>query len=154
MAIEFAGGRAESRQISKMYDLETLIKDIKNPRHIAIFALICLFCIILGYARGSIGGSIAGLIMGIILSFWAIILIHKHRERQKEIRESIIIPKIGLTERKEQWIRKKKLQEVKAENRIDLVIKIVWWIIFAFIGLNILYWISPIIYYTIQAVKQ
>ena len=154
MAIEFAGGREESRQISKMYDLENLIRDIKKPRHIAISALICLFCIILGYARGSIAGSIAGLIMGIILSLIGILLNYKHREIQREIRESIIIPKIGLTERKEQWLRKKKLQEVKAENRIDMVIKIVWWIIFAFIGLNILYWMSPIIYYTIQAVKQ
>jgi hypothetical protein len=139
---------------AKMYDLETLIKDIKNPRHVALSALICLFCLILGYARGSIAGAIVGIIMGIFLSFSGIILIYKHEERQQEIRESLIIPKIGMTERKEQWLRKKKLQEVKAENRVDLVIKIVWWIIFAIIGLSILYWISPIIYYALQAANR
>lgn len=137
-----------------MYDLETLIEDVKNPRHIALFALICFFCVFLGYARGSIVGSIIGLIMGIILSLAALVLMHKHEERQKEIRDSLIIPKIGMTEKKEQWLRKKKLREVKAENRIDMVIKIVWWIIFAIIGLSILYWISPIIYYSLQAASR
>ena len=137
-----------------MYDLETLIKDIKNPRHIALFALICLFCMFLGYARGSIAGLIVGIIMGIILSLSGLVLIHKHEERQKEIRDSLVIPKIGLTEKKEQWLRKKKLREVRAENRIDLVIKIVWWIIFMILGLTILYWISPIIYYTLQAANR
>jgi len=132
-----------------MYDLETLIKDIKNPRHIALSTLICLFCMFLGYARGSIAGLIVGIIMGIFLSLSGIILIYKHEERQKEIRDSLIIPKIGMTEKKEQWLRKKKLREVRAENRVDLLIKIVWWIIFAIIGLNILYWISPIIYHTL-----
>ncbi len=132
-----------------MYDLETLIKDIKNPRHIALSALICLFCMIIGYARGSIAGLIVGIIMGIFLSLSGIILIYKHKERQKEIRDSLVIPKIGMTEKKEQWLRKKKLREVRAENRVDLLIKIVWWIIFAIIGLNILYWISPLIYYTL-----
>ena len=137
-----------------MYNLEILIKDLKNPKNILLSALICLFCMFLGYARGSIGGLIIGFIIGIFLSFSGIILIYKHKEREKEIRESLVIPKIGLTERKEQWLRKKKLREVKAEKRIDLVIKIVWWIIFVIIGLNILYWISPIIYYTLQAAKR
>jgi hypothetical protein len=132
-----------------MYDLENLLKDIKNPRHIALSALICLFCMFLGYARGSIAGLIVGIIMGIFLSLSGIILIYKHEERQKEIRDSLIIPKIGMTEKKEQWLRKKKLREVRTENRVDLLIKIVWWIIFAIIGLNILYWISPLIYYTL-----
>jgi hypothetical protein len=132
-----------------MYALETLLKDIKNPRHIALSALICLFCMIFGYARGSIAGLIVGIIMGIFLSLSGIILIYKHEERQKEIRDSLIIPKIGMTEKKEQWLRKKKLREVRAENRVDLLIKMVWWIIFAIIGLNILYWISPLIYYTL-----
>lgn len=136
-----------------MYDLETLLKDLKNPRHQALSALICLFCMIFGYARGSIVGLIVGILVGIFLSFWGIILIYKHEEKRKEIKESLIIPKIGLTERKEQWLRKKKLRELKAENRIDVIIKIVWWIIFAIIGLNILYWISPIIYYTLQTAK-
>jgi thiamine transporter ThiT len=137
-----------------MYDLETLIKNIKNPRHIALSTMICLFCMFLGYARGSIAGSIVGLFMGIFLSLSGSILIYKHKEKQKEIQDSLIIPKIGMTERKEQWLRKKKRQEVKAKNRVDLVIKIVWWIIFAIIGLTILYWISPIIYYTLQAAKR
>jgi len=137
-----------------MYNLEILIKDLKNPKNILLSALICLFCMFLGYARGSIGGLIIGFIIGIFLFFSGIILIYKHKEREKEIRESLVIPKIGLTERKEQWLRKKKLREVKAEKRIDLVIKIVWWIIFVIIGLNILYWISPIIYYTLQAAKR
>ena len=132
-----------------MYDLETLFKQIKNPRQIALSALICLFCMFLGYARGSIGGLIAGIIMGIILSIAGVILFYKHEEKQKEIRESLIIPKIGMTEKKEQWLRKKKLQEVKAENRVDLMIKIFWWIIFVIIGLTILYWSSPLIYYTL-----
>ena len=132
-----------------MYDLETLFKQIKNPRQIALSALICLFCMFLGYARGSIGGLIAGIIMGIILSIAGVILFFKHEEKQKEIRESLIIPKIGMTEKKEQWLRKKKLQEVKAENRVDLMIKIFWWIIFVIIGLTILYWSSPLIYYTL-----
>ena len=132
-----------------MYDLETLFKQIKNPRQIALSALICLFCMLLGYARGSIGGLIAGIIMGIILSIAGVILFYKHEEKQKEIRESLIIPKIGMTEKKEQWLRKKKLQEVKAENRVDLMIKIFWWIIFVIIGLTILYWSSPLIYYTL-----
>ncbi len=132
-----------------MYDLETLLKDIKTPKHLALSALICLFCMIFGYARGSIAGLIVGIIMGIFLSLSGIILIYKHKERQKEIRDSLIIPKIGMTEKKEQWLRKKKLREVRAENRVDLLIKIVWWIIFAIIGLNILYWISPLIYYTL-----
>ena len=132
-----------------MYDLETLLKDLKKPKHLALFAMICLFCMFLGYARGSIAGLIVGIIMGIFLSLLGIILIYKHKERQKEIRDSLIIPKIGMTEKKEQWLRKKKLREVKAENRIDLLIKIVWWIIFAIIALNILYWISPLIYYTL-----
>ena len=144
----------EFGKISKMYDLETLIKDVKNPRHIALSVLICVFFVFLGYARGSIAGMAVGIIMGIILSLAALVLIHKHEERQKEIRDSLIIPKIGLTEKKEQWLRKKKLQEVRAENRADLVIKIIWWIIFAIIALTILYWISPMIYYTLQAAKR
>jgi hypothetical protein len=137
-----------------MYELETLIKDIKNPRNIALSALICFLCMSLGYARGSIAGLIVGIIMGIILSLAGLIFIHKHEERQKEIQDSLIIPKIGMTEKKAQWLRKKKLREVKTENRIDIVIKIVWWIIFLIIGLSILYWISPIIYYTLQAAKR
>lgn len=137
-----------------MYELETLIGDIKNPRNIALSTLICLFCMLLGYARGSIAGLILGMIVGVILSFAGLIFIHKHEEKQKEIQDSLIIPKIGMTEKREQWLRKKKLREVKAENRIALVIKIVWWIIFVIIGLNILYWISPMIYYTLQATKR
>jgi multisubunit Na+/H+ antiporter MnhB subunit len=133
-----------------MHDLETLLKDIKNPRHIALSALTFLFCMFLGYARGSIGGLIVGILVGIFLSLSGIILIHKHEEKQKEIKESLVIPKIGMTDRIEHWLRKKKLQEVKNENRIDLIIKIVWWIIFVIIGLIILYLISPIIYYTLQ----
>jgi multisubunit Na+/H+ antiporter MnhB subunit len=136
-----------------MYELEILIEDIKNPKHFALGALICFICMILGYMRGSIGGLIVGIVMGILLSFSGLILLHKHREKQEEMRESLIIPKIGLTEKKEQWLRKKKLRELQAENRIDMIIKVVWWIIFAFIALNILYWISPIIYYTIQTSK-
>jgi len=108
----------------------------------------------LGYARGSIAGLIVGIIMGIFLPLSGVILIYKHEERQKEIRDSLIIPKIGMTEKKEQWLRKKKLREVKAENRIDLLIKIVWWIIFVIIGLNILYWTSPILYHLIQVSKM
>ena len=76
------------------------------------------------------------------------------RRPDLRVRESLIIPKIGMTEKKERWLRKKKLREAKAENRVDLVIKIVWWIIFSIIGLNILYWISPMIYYAIQASKR
>lgn len=76
------------------------------------------------------------------------------RRPDLRVRDSLIIPKIGMTEKKEHWLRKKKLREAKAENRIDMVIKIVWWIIFAIIGLNILYWISPMIYYAIQASKR
>jgi len=136
-----------------MYDLETLIKDIKNPRHIAQSALICLFCMIFGYARGSIAGLTVGIIVGIFLSFSGIILIYKHKEKQKEIRDSLIIPKIGMTKKKEQWLRKKILREVKAENRIDLLIKIVWWIIFVITALVFLYWISPILYYVNQISK-
>jgi len=136
-----------------MYELEILIKDIKNPKHIALGALICFICMIMGYMRGSIGGLIVGIVTGILLSFSGLILLHKHRENQEEMKESLIIPKIGLTEKKEQWLRKKKLQELRAEYRTDMVIKIVWWIIFAIIALNILYWISPIIYYTLQASK-
>ena len=136
-----------------MYDLETLLKDLKNPRHIALSALICLFCMFLGYARGSIAGLTVGIIMGIFLSLSGIILIYKHEERQKEIRESLVIPKIGMTEKKEHWLRKKKLQELKAENRITLLIKIVCWIAFVIIALGILYWISPILYHLIQASK-
>ena len=137
-----------------MYELETLIEDIKNPRNIALSALICLFCMLLGYARGSIAGAILGIIMGVILSFSGLIFIHQHKEKQKEIQDSLIIPKIGMTEKREQWLRKKKLRDVKAENRIALAIKIVWWIIFVIIGLNILYWISPMIFYGIQATKR
>ena len=133
-----------------MYDLETLIADIKNPQHIALFIVIDIFCMALGYSRGSIGGLIAGIIIGFILSFLGLVLIHKHREKQEDLRESLIIPKIGLTEKREQWLRKKKWRELKAETRMDLVIKIVWWVILALIALNILYWISPIIYYTIN----
>ena len=95
-----------------------------------------------------------GIVVGLFLSLSGIILIYKHEEKQEEMRESLIIPKIGMTEKKEQWLRKKKLQELKAENRISLLLKLVWWIIFVIIGLNILYWISPIIYYTIQATKR
>jgi hypothetical protein len=137
-----------------MGDLETLLKDIKNPRNMALSVITVLFCMILGYFRGSIGGLIIGILVGGFLSLAGIFLIYKHEEKQKEIEESLIIPKIGMTERKEQWLRKKKMREVKAEKRVDLVIKIVWWIIFVIIGLNILYWISPIIYYTLQAAKR
>jgi predicted PurR-regulated permease PerM len=137
-----------------MYDLETLIEEIKNPRHIALSALVCLFCMILGFKRGAVGGLIVGIVIGMILSFSGLILINKHREKQEEMRESLIIPKIGLIEKKEKWLRKKKWRELKAENRMDIVIKIVWWIIFAFIALNILYWISPILYYLIQVSKM
>jgi len=136
-----------------MQDLKTLIEDIKEPRYLAIFIVINIFCMALGYMRGSIGGLVIGIIMGVFLSFSGLILLHKHREKQQEMREAVIIPKIGLTEKKEQWLRKKKLRELRAEYRTDMVIKIVWWIIFAFIALNILYWISPIIYYTIRAAR-
>jgi hypothetical protein len=136
-----------------MYDLEALLKDIKNPRNIALSVIMCLFCMIFGYMRGSMGGLIIGMLVGGFLSLAGIFLIYKHEEKQKEIEESLVIPKIGMTERKEQWLRKKKLYEVKKEKRVDLVIKIVWWIFFVIIGLNILYWISPIIYYTLQAAK-
>ncbi len=137
-----------------MYDMETLIEDIKNPRHITLGAIIFIFSMVLGYIRGSLGGLVVGIIAGLFLCISGLILFHKHREKQEEMRESIIIPKIGLTEKKEQWLRKKKLQELRAENRFDLVIKIVWWILFAIIALSILYWISPIIYYTLQAMKR
>ena len=85
-----------------MYEIETLIKDIKNPRNIALSVLICLFCMLLGYARGSTAGLTVGIIVGIILSLAGLIFIHKHEEKQKEIRDSLIIPKIGMTEKKEQ----------------------------------------------------
>ena len=137
-----------------MYDLEPLLRDFKKPKHLALSIAICLFCMIFGYTRGSIGGLVVGIVVGLCLSLSGILLIHKHEERQKEIQDSLIIPKIGLTERKEQWLRKKKLQELRSENRIALLIKIVWWIIFVIIGLIILYWISPIIYYTLQATKR
>lgn len=94
-----------------MYDLETLIKDIKNPRHIALSTLICLFCMFLGYARGSIAGLIVGIIMGIFLSLSGIILIYKHEERQKEIRDSLIIPKIGMTEKKNNGCARKNYEK-------------------------------------------
>ncbi len=136
-----------------MYALETLLKDIKTPKHLALSAMICLFCMFLGYARGSIAGLIVGIIMGIFLSLLGIILIYKYKERQKEIRDSLVIPKIGMTEKKEHWLRKKKLQELKAENRITLLIKIVCWIALVIIALGILYWISPILYHLIQASK-
>jgi predicted PurR-regulated permease PerM len=137
-----------------MFDFETSLKEIKNPRYRVLSALICLFCMFMGYARGSIAGLIVGIITGIFLSLSGIILIYKHEERQKEIRDSLVIPKIGMTEKKEQWLRKKKLQELKAENRIALLIKIVWWIIFVIIALVILYWISPILYHLIQVSKM
>jgi len=137
-----------------MYDLEPLLRDFKKPKHLGSSIAICLFCMIFGYTRGSIGGLVVGIVVGLCLSLSGILLIHKHEERQKEIQDSLIIPKIGLTERKEQWLRKKKLQELRSENRIALLIKIVWWIIFVIIGLIILYWISPIIYYTLQATKR
>ncbi len=137
-----------------MDNLEILIKNIRNPRYRALSVAICLFCMIFGYVRGSVGGLIAGIAIGIFLSLAGIILIYKHGEKQKEVEESIIIPKIGITEKKEQWLRKKKRQELKAENRIDLAIKIFWWIILVIIGLAVLYWISPIIYYALQAAKR
>jgi hypothetical protein len=113
-----------------MPEFEDLLKDLKNPKYVASSALICIFCMILGYMRGSIGGLIVGIFVGIFLSLSGIILIYKHEEKQKDIQESIVIPKIGLTDRKEQWLRKKKLSDLKAENRIALAIKIVWWIIY------------------------
>jgi hypothetical protein len=137
-----------------MDDLQTLIERIKNPRQIAIFILIFLVCMIFGYARGSIGGLIMGLVIGIFLSLSGMILILKHEEKQEEMEKSLIIPKIGMTDKKEQWLRKKKLRELKAENRIDLMIKMFWWIVIVMIGLSILYWISPIIYYSIQAAAR
>lgn len=137
-----------------MRDLTTSLKDLKKPKNAVLSALVCLFCMSLGYARGSIGGLIFGMVMGIVFIFFGVFLIHKHREREKEMWESLVIPKIGMTEKREQWLRKKKLREVKSENRIDLVIKIVWWIIFAIIGLNLLYWISPLIYYALQTAKR
>ena len=84
----------------------------------------------------------------LILNVFIIIIVFS--EKHKKIRESLIIPKIGMTEKKEHWLRKKKLLELKAENRIDLMIKIFWWIVIAITGLTILYWISPIIYYALQ----
>jgi len=98
-----------------MYNLETLIEDIKNPRHIVLGAVIFIFCMVLGTERGSLGGLVVGIITGLFLSFSGLILIQKHREKQEEMRESIIIPKIGL---------------------------------------SILYWISPIIYYALQAANR
>lgn len=129
-----------------MTDPENPLRNLKNPKYLLPFVSIFLFCTTLGYVRGAAGGLIAGIVFGIILSLAGITLIHKHEEKQKEIEDSIVIPKIGLTEKKELWLRKKKLRKVRAENRIDLVVKIVWWIIFAIVGLTILYWISPIIY--------
>ena len=136
-----------------MHELESWIKTIKDPKYVLLSVGICLCSMVLGFAWGSTGGLIVGIIIGIFLSLSGIILINKHEEKQKEIMESLVIPKIGMTEKKEQWLRKKKLQEVKAENRVDLLIKVVWWIILVFIGLNILYWISPFLYYAIQAAK-
>lgn len=52
------------------------------------------------------------------------------------------------------WLIQKKLKEIKSEKRLDLVIKMVWWIIFALIGLFLLYWMSPFIYYLLQVFKQ
>jgi hypothetical protein len=133
-----------------MNDFESFIKNIKNPKYMVLSVIIYLCCMVLGFARGSIGGLIVGIIMGTFLSLAGMTLIYKHEEKQKEIMGSMVIPKIGLTEKKEQWLRKKKLREVRSESRSDLLIKIVWWIIFVIIGLNILYWISPIIYYTLH----
>jgi hypothetical protein len=132
-----------------MYDLQTLTDHIKSPRRMALFILICLGCMFFGYARGSIGGLIMGIVIGILLSLSGMVLILKHEEKQEEMEKSLVIPKIGMTEKKEQWLRKKKRRELKAENRIDMAIKIFWWIVFVMTGLSILYWISPIIYYTL-----
>lgn len=134
--------------------LELFIEDIKSLRYLSLFLAIISFCMVMGYMRGSFGGLITGIIVGILLSFSGSFLIHKHREKLQDLKESLIIPKIGLTEKKEQWLRKKLWHELKAEKRTDMVVKIVWWIIFAFIALNILYWISPIIYFAIHAAKR
>jgi hypothetical protein len=133
-----------------MRDFQSLIETAKNPKYLTLSIMICLFCMALGFARASLGGLIVGIIMGVFLSFAGMILSYKHEKKQKEIMESLVIPKIGLTERKEQWLRKKKLQELRSEYRSDLLVKIVWWIIFAIIGLNVLYWISPILYNALQ----
>jgi len=88
---------------------------MKSPKRVILSALICLSCTFFGYVRGSIGGQVAGIAVGIFLSFPGIILISKHEERQKEIREALAIPKIGF---------------------------------------GILYWISPMIHYALQAAKR
>ncbi len=137
-----------------MDDFDNLLKELRNPKYLASFTLICAFCMIIGFKRGSVAGLIFGAAMGIVLSFIGIILIDRHRERAQYLKESIIIPKPGMTEKMKRWLTKKKLRELKSEKRLDLVIKTMWWIIFAAFGLFLLYWMSPFIYYLLQALKR
>ncbi len=137
-----------------MDDLENPLEKLKDPKYLASFALLSALFMIIGFKRGSVVGLIFGAVMGVVLSFIGIVLIDRHRERENYLKESIIIPKPGMTEKMERWLTQKKLRELKSEKRLDLVIKTVWWIIFALIGLFFLYWMSPFIYYLLQALKQ
>jgi hypothetical protein len=133
-----------------MDDLEDFLKELKSPIYLALFALICAFCMIVGFRRGSIGGLVFGALIGIVLSFLGIVLIDKHRERERYLKESIIVPKPGMTAKMERWLTEKKWRELKSEKRFDLLMKTAWWIIFALLGLFLLYWMSPFIYYLIK----
>jgi hypothetical protein len=137
-----------------MDELEDLLRELKIPKYLAFFVLICAFCMIVGFRRGSIGGLVFGAVIGVVLSFLGIVLIDKRRKRERYLKESIIIPKPGMTEKMEQWLTKKKLKELKSEKRFDLVVKMVWWLVFALFGLFLLYWMSPFIYYLLQALKR
>jgi hypothetical protein len=137
-----------------MDDLENLLRELKSPKYLAPFVLICAICMIVGFRRGSVGGLVFGMAIGVLIFFIGIVLIDKHRERERYLKESIIIPKPGMTEKMERWLTEKKWRELKSEKRFDLVMKTVWWLIFALVGLFLLYWMSPFIYYLIQVLKQ
>ncbi len=104
-----------------MDDLDTLLKELKNPKYLAPFVLLCAFCMFIGFKRGSVAGFIFGAAIGVVLSFVGIVFIDRHREREQYLKESIIIPKPGMTEKMERWLTRKKLRELKSEKRLDLV---------------------------------
>lgn len=137
-----------------MDEIEDFLQDLKGPKYLVSSALICAFCMIVGFRRGSIAGLIFGALMGIFLSFLGAVLIDKHRERERHLKESIIIPKPGMTEKMERWLTRQKLRELKSEKRFDLVIKTAWWLVFVLLGLFLLYWMSPFIYYLLQVLKK
>lgn len=84
-----------------MDDLENPLKQLKSPKYLLPFISIVAFCMVIGFVRGSVGGLIFGEVIGIVISFFGAILIQKHQEREQSLRESIIIPKPGMTEKNE-----------------------------------------------------